>query len=277
MSSIPKIIHYCWFGGGKKPELIKDCISSWKKYLPDYKILEWNENNFKVEDFDFVYKAFNDKKWAFVSDYTRLWILYNYGGIYLDTDMEILKPLDDLLRNSSFGGLEDDQIGFGIWGCKKGDKFIGEVLNYYNNLNYDNYKDNLEELAIPIHLTKVAKENGYKDDVNFISNDPMDSIAVEDLKEIEGYEEIHHSKDISDEGGVEKFHDKKIEYFLGNVAIYPKEYFYPKRHAWQEPIITENTYTIHHYEGAWRKPHQILRSKVKEKLLKTIRAFRSKS
>lgn len=233
MSSIPKIIHYCWFGGGKKSELIKDCISSWKKYLPDYKILEWNENNFKVEDFDFVYKAFNDKKWAFVSDYTRLWILYNYGGIYLDTDMEILKPLDDLLRNSSFGGLEDDQIGFGIWGCKKGDKFIGEVLNYYNNLNYDNYKDNLEELAIPIHLTKVARGNGYK-------------------------------------------HDEKIKYFLGNVAIYPKEYFYPKRHAWQEPIITENTYTIHHYEGAWRKPHQIFRSKVKEKLLKTIRYFKVK-
>lgn len=277
MSNIPKVIHYCWFGGGKKPELIKDCILTWKKYLPEYKIVQWNENNFKVEEFDFVYKAFNDRKWAFVSDYTRLWILYNYGGIYLDTDMEILKPLDDLLENFSFGGLEDDQIGFGIWGCRKGDKFIGEVLNYYNNLNYDDYKNNLKDLAIPIHLTKVAKKNGYKDDVNLISNDSMDSIAVEDLKEIEGYEEIHHSKDISDEEGVEKFHDKKIEYFLGNVAIYPKEYFYPKRHAWQEPIITENTYTIHHYEGAWRKPHQIFRSKVKEKLLKTIRAFRSKS
>lgn len=277
MNNIPKIIHYCWFGGGKKPELIKDCISTWKKYLPEYKIVEWNEKNFKVEDFDFVYKAFNDRKWAFVADYTRLWILYNYGGIYLDTDMEILKPLDDLLKNSSFGGLEDEQIGFGIWGCQKGDKFIGEVLNYYNNLNYDDYKNNLKDLAIPIHLTKVARKNGYKYDGNLINGNSMDCIEGADLKEIKGYDEIYYSEDIWGREEIGRFNEKEIKYFLGNVAIYPKEYFYPKRHAWQEPIITENTYTIHHYEGAWRKPHQILRSKVKEKLLEAIRSFRRKS
>lgn len=277
MSNIPKIIHYCWFGEGKKPKLIGDCISTWKKYLPEYNIVEWNENNFKVEDFNFAYKAYNDRKWAFVSDYARLWALYNYGGIYLDTDMEILKPLDHLLINESFGGLEDEKIAFGIWGCKKGNKFIGEVLKRYNSLNYDDYKNNLFDLAIPIHLTKVARENGYKDDVNLINSDSMNSIVIGDSKKIEGYEEIYHSEDISDGEGGGKFNDKEIKYFLGNVAIYPKEYFYPKRHALQEPIITKNTYTIHHYEGSWRKPHQIFREKLKEKILKTIRYFKVKS
>ena len=251
MNSIPKIIHCFWFGGGKKPQLIEECFSTWKKYLPEYKIVEWNENNFKVEEFDFVYKAYKDRKWAFVSDYTRLWALYKYGGIYLDTDMEILKPLDDLLNNSSFGGLEDNQIAFGIWGCKKGDRFIGEVLKYYNNLNYDDYKDNLNDLAIPIHLTKVARENGYKEVEN----------------------KLIYAKEVDDEVNC---NNGDVKYFLDNVAIYPKEYFYPKRHAWQEPVITENTYTIHHYEGAWRKPHQILRSKVKEKILKVFRTFKDK-
>lgn len=277
MSNIPKVIHYCWFGGGEKPELIEHCISTWKKYLPQYKIVQWNENNFKVKDFDFAYKAYNDRKWAFVSDYARLWALYNYGGIYLDSDMEILKPLDDLLINESFGGLEDEKIAFGIWGCKKGNKFIGEVLKYYNNLNYDDYKKNLFDLAIPIHLTKVARENGYKDDANLMNSDSMNSIVIEDYKEIEGHEEIYHSEDISDGEGVGKFNDKEIKYFLGNVAIYSKEYFYPKRHALQEPIITKNTYTIHHYKGSWRKPHQIFREKVKGKILKTIGYFKVKS
>lgn len=233
MKDIPKKIHYCWFGGKEKPKIVKKCINSWKHYLKGYEIVEWNEKNFNIEGFDFTKKAYENKKWAFVSDYCRLWALYNYGGIYLDTDMEVLKSLDDLLKNNSFGGLEDNLIAFGIWGCKKEDKFIGEVLNYYNDLNYDDYKDRLPELAIPIHITEIAKEKGYKESYNDVS------------------------------------------YFLNQVAIYPKEYFYPKRHSWQEPIITDNTYTIHHYEGTWRKPHQILRSKFKERLLNFIRKFKS--
>lgn len=233
MESIPKIIHYCWFGGKKKTKIVKKCINSWKRYLRDYEIVEWNEKNFNIDAFDFTKKAYEDRKWAFVSDYCRLWVLYNYGGIYLDTDMEVLKSLDNLLNNNSFGGLEDELIAFGIWGCKKEDKFIGEVLKYYNTLNYDSYMDKLPKLAIPIHITSIAKENGYKDNFN------------------------------------------EISYFLDKTSIYPKEYFYPKRHSWQEPIITNNTYTIHHYAGTWRKPHQILRSKLKEILLKFIRLFKS--
>lgn len=230
--SIPKIIHYCWFGCKKKPELVEKCISSWKIHLKDYEFMEWNEDNFNINGFEFTKKAYEDKKWAFVSDYCRLWALYRYGGIYLDTDMEVIKPLDNLLEHSSFGGLEDYFIGFGIWGCNKYDKFISEVLKYYNNLNYDDYKDRSDELVIQIHLTLIAKYLGYKDSRN------------------------------------------KVSYFYNEVAIYPKEYFYPKKHLWKETLITENTYTIHHYEGSWRKPNQILRSKCKNGIFKFIRGFK---
>uniref|UniRef100_UPI00262028F6 glycosyltransferase family 32 protein n=1 Tax=Clostridium sp. TaxID=1506 RepID=UPI00262028F6 len=225
---IEKVIHYCWFGKNKKPNIVNKCINTWVKYLKGYKIIEWNEESFDINMCSFTKEAYKDKKWAFVSDYCRLWVLYNYGGIYLDTDIEVLKPLDDLLDNNCFGGLEDEQINLAIWGCKKEDKFLEEVLKYYSNLNYLDYKERLQDLAIPIHITNVATKLGY--------------IKPED----------------------------SISYFYNDVAIYPKEYFYPKRHAWEEPKITENTYTIHHYEGTWRKPHQILRSKTKEKLLNII-------
>lgn len=232
MEGIPKTVHYCWFGKNKKPSIVEHCINSWRNNLEGYEIIEWNEDNFKVEDYDFSKKAYGDKKWAFVADYCRLWVLYNYGGIYLDTDMEVLRGLDDLLINNSFGGIEDYLINCSIWGCKKDDNFIGEVLTYYNNLDYEAYRGNLMKLAIPIHITEIANKYGYKLNYNNIS------------------------------------------YFLDNIAIYPKEYFYPKRHSWQKPLITENTYTVHHYEGSWRKPYQIIRSKIKANLLKFISRFR---
>ena len=208
-------------------------MKTWNKYLKGYKIIEWNEENFDINRCSFTKEAYKDKKWAFVSDYCRLWVLYNYGGIYLDTDIEVLKPLDDLLDNNSFTGIEDEEgIAFGIWGCGKGDKFLGEILEYYNTLKYSDYKDRLQDLAIPIHITKVATKLGYIK--------PKDSVS----------------------------------YFYNDVAVYPKEYFYPKRHSWEESKLTENTYTIHHYEGTWRKPNQILRSKAKALLMKIIRGFR---
>ena len=90
---IPKIIHYCWFGGNELSELAERCIESWKRYCPDYKIIEWNESNFDLDCSDFVKEAYQAKKWAFVSDYARLKIIYDHGGIYLDTDVEVIKPL----------------------------------------------------------------------------------------------------------------------------------------------------------------------------------------
>ena len=104
---IPKKIHYIWFGKGEKNERIKTCIESWKKYLPDYEIIEWTEDNFDININDFAKLAYDNKKWAYVSDVARLWILYNEGGIYMDTDVELYKPLDEFLNEEGFIGFED--------------------------------------------------------------------------------------------------------------------------------------------------------------------------
>ena len=92
---IPKIIHYCWFGGKEKPKDVLDCIASWKKYCPDYKIIEWNETNYDVHKNQYMSDAYKERKWAFVSDYARIDVVYTYGGIYLDTDVEVIKPLNE--------------------------------------------------------------------------------------------------------------------------------------------------------------------------------------
>ena len=103
---IPKVIHYCWFGKNELPEDAKRCIASWKKFCPDYEIIEWNETNYDVRKNKYMSDAYDEKKWAFVSDYARIDIIYNYGGIYLDTDVELLRPLDELLKDKMFCGWE---------------------------------------------------------------------------------------------------------------------------------------------------------------------------
>ena len=119
--NIPKIIHYCWFGKNEKPDIVKKCIDSWKKILNEYEIIEWNEKNFKIDSNKFVKQAYDSKKFAFVSDYVRVYALYNYGGIYLDTDVELLRPLDELLKDKMFCGWEsrdqilDKNINNGTW------------------------------------------------------------------------------------------------------------------------------------------------------------------
>lgn len=163
MNTIPKVIHYCWFGGKEKPQLIKDCMDSWKENLPDYKIIEWNEQNFNIEKFDFALKAYNAKKWAFVADYCRIWVLYNYGGIYLDTDMEVLKSLDKFIDNECFAGIERDKIiNAAILGAKASNEFINKIINYYDNTDFIDYVDNLYEITIPNIITKLAAGEGYE-------------------------------------------------------------------------------------------------------------------
>lgn len=105
---IPKIIHYCWFGRNPLPELAQKCIASWKKYLPDYEIKEWNEDNFDVNIIPYTAEAYAQKKYAFVSDYARFWILHKYGGIYFDTDVEVIRPIDDIIARGNFMGFETD-------------------------------------------------------------------------------------------------------------------------------------------------------------------------
>ena len=126
-----KTIHYCWFGGAEKSEIIKRCIESWKKHCPDYEIVEWNENNFDINTCKYVKEAYNAKKWAFVSDYCRFWVLYNFGGIYMDTDVETLKPLDGL--PADFVGFESETtVNSGlIRGAAKGDMICREMLDSY--------------------------------------------------------------------------------------------------------------------------------------------------
>lgn len=132
---ISKTIHYCWFGKKKKSKLIKDCIESWKLHCPDFEIIEWNEKNTDLS-LPFVQKAYKSKKWAFVSDYVRFKVLYEYGGIYLDTDMMVLKPLNDLLQENCFFGAEETEIvSCGIIGSKKQNKFIQECFLVYEQMD----------------------------------------------------------------------------------------------------------------------------------------------
>ena len=103
---IPKKIHYCWFGENEKPLLVIECIKSWQKYCPDYEIMEWNSKNYDVHKNKYMEQAYQAKRWGFVSDYARLDIIYQYGGIYLDTDVELIRSLDDLLETDGYIGFE---------------------------------------------------------------------------------------------------------------------------------------------------------------------------
>lgn len=142
---IPKKIHYVWLGKGEKNDRIKHCIESWKKYLPDYEIVEWNEDNFDIEYNDFTKKAYENKKWAFVSDVVRLYALYKEGGIYMDTDVEVYKPLDEFLNEEGFSGFECKHYPVtATLGAVKGNPVIKLMLDYYNAIDfkmYDNWQD----------------------------------------------------------------------------------------------------------------------------------------
>ena len=129
---IPKKIHYCWFGRGQMPELAIKCIESWKKYLPEYEIKEWNEDNFDIDSYPYVREAYDSRKFAFVTDVVRLHALYHEGGIYMDTDVEVLKPLDMFLNHHAFSGFEDEtNVPTGIMASEKGGKWAKDNLEHY--------------------------------------------------------------------------------------------------------------------------------------------------
>lgn len=159
---IPKIIHYCWFGGKKLPMDVVKCIESWKKICPDYKIVRWDESNFNVYENEFTKDAYENKAWAFVSDYARLKIIYDNGGIYLDTDVELVKKLDHLLSYSCYVGIQQSELlcatGLGF-GAEKGNPIIKEMLEQYNDLKFN--EENKEQIACPILNHEVLKRRGY--------------------------------------------------------------------------------------------------------------------
>lgn len=167
-NTIPKIIHYCWFGNNDKPTIVKKCIESWKENLSDYEIIEWNEETFNIECNNFVKEAYEKKMYAFVSDYVRVYALYNYGGIYLDTDVEVFKKFDDLLENDSFWGFEEeDYIATSTIGAKKGNKLIKKFLDSYENKSFlkeDGSIDTLTNVAI---VSKIISDLGVKLDGTF--------------------------------------------------------------------------------------------------------------
>lgn len=159
---IPKIIHYCWFGGKPLPWDVKQCIASWEKYCPDYEIKQWNESNFDVTAHPFMKAAYEAKAWAFVSDYARLQVVYENGGIYLDTDVELIKPLDSLLQEGCYFGMQQvgNVVATGLgFGAEKGHPGIQAMLLQYKDLEFD--QNNKEAIACPILNTRAMQSLGY--------------------------------------------------------------------------------------------------------------------
>lgn len=160
---IPKIIHYCWFGGNPLPEMAIRCIESWKKYCPDYEIIEWNEHNFDLDINDYVKEAYESKKWAFVSDVARLYALVNHGGIYMDTDVEVIKPLDDLLEFEAFSGFESEKrIPTGIMACEKGHRMFAELLQEYEGEHFKQEDGSLDMTTNVTRITNTCLKYGLK-------------------------------------------------------------------------------------------------------------------
>lgn len=161
--SIPKVIHYCWFGKGKMPKLAEKCLNSWKKFCPDYKIVCWNEENFDVTENRYAREAYEAKKWAFVSDYVRLKVLYNEGGIYLDTDVELIKPLDDLICDRGYMGFDDNGVistGLGF-ACEKGNELVGKLLKDYEDIPFVLPDGSFDITPCPIRNTKTMENLGF--------------------------------------------------------------------------------------------------------------------
>ncbi|MCD2502365.1 mannosyltransferase [Clostridium sp. NSJ-145] len=185
---IPKKIHYCWFGGQPKPKKIVDCLESWS-ILNDYEIIEWNEENFDINCNDYVKQAYDNKKYAFVSDYARLKVLYDHGGIYFDTDVEVKKDLEPFLENNLFlGFMYDSLLGTAVIGACKNNTIIKELLDKYNTIkleyipnnnmfteyflkNYPSFKLNNEyqkvEEGVSIYPKEYFERPTYKKSIHF--------------------------------------------------------------------------------------------------------------
>ncbi len=161
---IPKKIHYCWFGSQKMPEYFKENIETWRRYCPDYEIIEWNEKNYDVSKNDYMYQAYQYNKWGFVPDYARLDIINTYGGIYLDTDVQILKPFDVLLQYGFFCGFENSSsVNFGQgFGAVPNHPVIQDMLNQYEKLEFIQSDGSLNMIPSPIYQTEILEKWGLE-------------------------------------------------------------------------------------------------------------------
>lgn len=234
---IPKIIHYFWFGNKPLPSYAVKCIASWKKYLPNYEIIRWDESNFDVNCIPYVEEAYKAKKYAFVSDYARLSILYKYGGLYFDTDVELINNIDDIVMRGSFFALEnqilhDVKIAPGLaMGTMTHMPFIKEILDSYNKEHFIFEDGTLNLFTINHRITNKFIALGWK---------PIDEVQE-----------------------------------VGGFTIYSSEYFCPYHQRTERMHLTKNTKAIHWYAGSWvdkkgwnpRKLKHITKMMIPEKIL----------
>lgn len=223
--AIPKIIHYCWLGGNPKSESVLKCIESWKKYCPDYEIREWNEDNLDISMNEYTSQAYEAKAWGFVPDYLRLWIVYNYGGIYLDTDVQLVKSFDDLLEYPAFIGFErgtNDEKGYYVncgqgFGAEVGNVFLENHMALYNKMLFKLEDGTYNRLASPHYTTDILEKEGLNRKQNMTQQ-------------------------------------------LKNVIVFSDDYFCPKSFSTGLIKKTNNTHSIHQFDGSWySEDEQLLR------------------
>ena len=218
-NEIPKTIHYCWFGRNPLNKMAKKCIKSWRKYCPDYAIVEWNEDNYDIASKPrYVREAYAAQKWAFVSDYARFDILYHYGGLYFDTDVEIIRPLHDLVSKGPFMGCEADAQmelaansisvapGLGI-AANPGLGIYKQMLDSYANEEFVREDGTYNYSTVVERATRILQLNGLTD--------------VPGIQSVAG------------------------------ITVYPSEYFCPLDYRTRILTKTQNTRTIHWYDGSW--------------------------
>lgn len=214
---IPRVIHYCWFGGKPLPASARRCIASWRRYMPGYDIVEWNERNFNVDSIPFTAQAYEAGKYAFVSDYARFKVLYDHGGVYFDTDVELVAPIDDIVERGAFMGCEkpawSDEFhesgvapGLGM-GAPAGMPLLLTMLDLYSTLSFREPDGSLNCRTVGEYTTSILNGMGLK--------------ATDSIQEVAG------------------------------CHIYPREYFNPKDYETGRITITPLTRSIHHYAASW--------------------------
>lgn len=160
---IPKIIHYCWFGRGEMPPLAIKCLESWKRHLPEFEIMRWDEENFDIDRYSYVREAYDNRRFAFVTDVVRLYALYNYGGVYMDTDVEVLKPIDSILNYEGVSGFETDtQIPTGLMASVPKHPMIGELLAEYNDIHFCHSTGSVDLTTNVERITRSFLKYGLK-------------------------------------------------------------------------------------------------------------------